>query len=61
MRPDSAPGISVQGAGLDIANGIYVRTAFKALGRVFQLFIGSTGSRGFAALTANVRKLTKLM
>ncbi|CAK8986229.1 unnamed protein product [Durusdinium trenchii] len=29
VRPDSAPGISVQGAGLDIANGIYVRTAFK--------------------------------
>ena len=28
-RPDSAPGISVHGAGLEIANGIYVRTGFK--------------------------------
>eukprot|EP00438_Fugacium_kawagutii_P021720 Skav208033 [mRNA] locus=scaffold2540:55374:57893:+ [translate_table: standard] len=27
--PDSAPGISVCGAGLDVANGIYVRTGFK--------------------------------
>ncbi len=28
-RPDSAPGISVHGAGLEAANGIYVRTSFK--------------------------------
>jgi len=27
--PDSAPGISVHGAGLEAANGIYVRTSFK--------------------------------
>lgn len=27
--PDSAPGISVHGAGLEVANGIYVRTGFK--------------------------------
>ena len=29
LRPDSAPGISVHGAGLEVANGIYVRTGFK--------------------------------
>ena len=29
LRPDSAPGISVNGAGLEVANGTYVRTGFK--------------------------------
>ena len=34
-RPDSAPGISVHGAGLEVANGIYVRTGFK-VGRIWK-------------------------